>query len=152
MYALVRSGYRRGCSIPYAHAQEPLLGQLFSEVEHGVPVVHLWPHDYSQSSRHSGAFRPLATLWRPSQFRAAHSDFVINGLELLRNGSSRQWVMQRWLCEPMNADGMRRVLAERSLEARKERVHMTAVDDEIARMAAAENSVATKSQGPSQRE
>lgn len=97
MYARVHLGYSDGVARPTVDGCSPLLGNMLSEHDRGVLVVHLWPYDFPISARHGSAIRPLATLYRPNFTVAGPSAFAITGLE---RGSRGRWVAQRWHCEP----------------------------------------------------
>lgn len=97
MHAAVRFSYRDGTKL--ATASAPLVGQVMSDVVHGVPVLRLWPVDWVQSGPWSG--KELALLWQPQLCSVLFDSFVFRGLEATTH-HPRQWLAQKWLCEVLD--------------------------------------------------
>ena len=97
VYAAVQLLYRDGV---YVRRSEPLIGQMFAERHKGVPLLRLWPLEWTDAT---SPLQPLAELWQPALVTVQQSSICFRGLEAIRRGPGRRWAAQKWLCDVMDA-------------------------------------------------
>ena len=79
---------------------EPLIGQLFLEQYKGVPLLRLWPLEWTDST---SPLKPLAELWHPVLVAVQYDSICLRGLEACPRGPTRRWASQKWLCDVLDA-------------------------------------------------
>lgn len=84
-----------------AHNSPPVVGQVISELSHGIILLNLWPLKWVANAS-PDSFRPLATLWRPELCAMHHGTFAVRGLEAFDNGRGKRWQLQKWICEVLD--------------------------------------------------
>jgi hypothetical protein len=93
VHASVHLLYRDGVKAPL---REPLVGQIFSDWHKGVPILRLWPLNWTDST---SPLQPLAVLWHPVCVAVTFDSFCFRGIEAVQQGRIRRWGSQKWLCD-----------------------------------------------------
>jgi hypothetical protein len=112
VYVKVCLGYDGGAHAPAHGAQRPLFGQLYTDTIKSFDVLLLWPLDFPMNTRASTTTKPLATLWHPMLSVVVVNEMAFRGLERVQHAGCHRWMVQRWLCEPMDYQDAKRREAE----------------------------------------
>lgn len=106
--AKVYLGYVDGVACPSPECGPAVYGQIVSEIARGRQVLELWPFDFPLSAKQTSTVKPLRALWKPQVSGFMVTQFGLSGLERVAVGRRHRWVAQRWLCEPMSYEAIRR--------------------------------------------
>ena len=98
VYAAIQLLYREGVQ---GKPAPPLIGQVVSDRHRGVPLLYVWPLDWTANASYQG--EPLAVLWNPTLCGIGYDNIVFRGLEAVPKGVTRRWVAQKWLCDVLDA-------------------------------------------------
>jgi len=106
MFAAVEKLYRHGAMAPPQGS--PLVGQLrtYSAERNGRKhCLKLWPLDWLEHVE--SRWEPLAVLWLPEFVAITGQAVLLRGVEEVAGRPARQWMFQKWRCQPLTAAAAR---------------------------------------------